>query len=137
MLLCCCSSNNDEFSSFKEVNGSGWVFNNPLVFVPEHQDSIISGPLLLTVRHNDSYPFANLWLVISDDTHTDTLNIKMADIYGNWAGKGLGSTKEITLTVNENYTHHSGDTIRIRHIVRTDTLQGVSMVGLQLNPQNI
>lgn len=135
LTLCCCSGKRNEFSAFREMPESGWVYGVPVVFTPMHPaDTLITGPLYLTVRHNDTYPYANIWLEIEADGFVDTLNIRLADIYGNWTGKGHGSTKEITVNLLEKYTHHSGDTIRLRHILRTDTLKGISAVGLQLNP---
>jgi len=133
-LLGSCSAKTDEFSEFKTIPGNKWVYGNTLAFTPEHVDSVVTGPLFLTLRHDDSYPYANICLELKGKMICDTLNITLADVYGNWLGKGYGANREITIAVSDRYTHSSGDTLFVRHILRTDTLSGISLVGLQLNP---
>lgn len=135
ILMCGCTVRDDEFSAFREMPRYGWVYSEPAVLVPEHADSIATGPLLLVLRNDDTYPYANIWVEVSGKDIRDTLNLRLADVYGNWLGKGLGSTREVTATVRDRYTHRSGDTIRVRHILRTDTLPGITLVGLELNFQ--
>lgn len=134
LLLSSCKAKDNEFSEFRDIPAKGWAYGTPVLLAPEQNDSVASGPLFLTLRHNNSFPFSNIYVEIEGKNLLDTINIPLADIYGNWYGKGKGDLKEVTVLVRRNYTHTSGDTILVRHILRVDTLDGVSSVGLQLNP---
>lgn len=133
-LVSSCTGRTDEFSAFRNIPESGWAYSHALTFAPEHADSVSSGPLYLTMRHGDAYPYSNIYLEVSAGGEKDTVRIQLADVYGNWLGKGLGASREVTVMVRDRFVHHTGDTVTVRHILRTDTLQGVDMIGIQLNP---
>lgn len=136
MCLAACAAKHNDYSRFEEIGPDGWPYTQSILFPIEHHDSITDGRLSFTVRHTDGYEFSNLWVEASYDdangnTHTDTLNIKLADTYGNWTGKGSGVWKQLETIVSTNLTHRSGSPIKIRHIMRTDTLHNIDLIGIR------
>ncbi|MDE6573772.1 MAG: gliding motility lipoprotein GldH [Muribaculaceae bacterium] len=143
-LLCACSingrhGNGDDnfFSAFKTFPDAEWNYAEPAVFhVDTLRDSISEpGILTLTVRHTNGYPYCNLWLELArlqgdSITAKDTLNITMADAFGKWRGHGSGPTLQLTDTIATGMRLHIHDTLRLRHIMRTDTLQGIEQIGI-------
>jgi len=91
--------------------------------------------MILTVRHGNAYPYRNLWL---EFTHMgpdsimrhDTLNIELADIYGRWHGSGLGTSFQYSDTISTNFMLYRDAGLKVRHIMRTDTLPAVEQIGL-------
>jgi len=82
--------------------------------------------------------YSNLWLEIeySDadrNTRRDTINLKLADAYGRWLGIGNAPDYQVTDTISRNLRHANGAPVRVRHIMRVDTLEGIDIVGVIFN----
>lgn len=139
ILLClgACVPGHNDFSEVKDIAPSGWRYSDVVTFNPTHEDSISEGDMYLLIRHNSTYPYSNLWLEVEytdykDSTYRDTINIIIADKYGRWKGYGNATDFQLTDTIAKSIKHRSGATVRVRHIMRVDTLIGVDMVGLGL-----
>ena len=63
----------------------------------------------------------------------DTVDIPLSDRYGRWLGKGIGSSFQTTDTV-ATLLHASGSEVRIRHMMRCDTLRGINQLGIFFVP---
>lgn len=140
MLLClgACVPGHNDFSDFHDIEPSGWRYADVLTFTPTHDDSIAKGDILLIVRHNNSYPYSNLWLEVeyetaAGDRNNDTINLRLADKYGRWLGKGNATDFQMVDTVARSVTHATRSAVRVRHIMRVDTLAGVDLVGIEFN----
>ncbi len=116
------------YSGFEEVPADGWAYGDTIVFAA---DSCVAPGMLIALRHNDSYPYRNIWLEMSDSLHRDTVNIELCDIYGRWHGKGIGSSYQISAPAP--FTPVPGKTVSIRPILRVATLLGIEQ--LELIPQ--
>ena len=85
-------------------------------------------------RHDNDFPYSTLWLETTveegDRRLTDTLEIHLADRFGSWRGRGIGASFQMTDTVGRSFVHRSGTKVMVRHIMRTDTLRGLSQVGI-------
>lgn len=139
-ILClgACVPGHNDFSDVKELDPWGWRYADVLTFNPVHQDSIAVVDIALLIRHNSTYPYSNLWLEIeysrSDESVIrDSVNLVIADKYGRWKGRGNATDLQLLDTVARSIRHKSGSPIRVRHIMRVDTLTGVDMVGIELN----
>lgn len=136
ILLClgACVPGHNDYSQFENIPAEGWCYNDTLTFIPEPKDSSATGVLTLALRHNNDYIYSNLWVEVSylndSATVTDTLNIELADIYGHWYGKGLGSRFQTEDTVSTSFHTVKGSPVKVRHIMRTDTLDGIEQVGI-------
>lgn len=131
------------FSAFAGFGPDGWLYSEPVTMrVDTLRDSIARhGILLLSLRHADGYEYSNLWLELSytdEDSAVvaDTLNIILADTYGRWNGRGTGPSLQITDTVSENFILRRGMELKLRHIMRLDTLTNIERVGLVYIPKD-
>lgn len=135
-LPAACSPESVDVSAFRPVGSEGWAYPEAMNFTLEHSDSIARGQLYLTVRHTADYLFSNLWAEVkrvnADSVVTaDTVNIMLADSYGNWLGTGSGVWKQTEVPVGDIYRHRSGGIVTVRHIMRVDTLRGIDLVGVK------
>ena len=112
----------------------GWKYGDSLAFTPVHPDSLCRGRIVVGVRHDNDFPYSTLWLETTveegDRRLTDTLEIHLADRFGSWRGRGIGASFQMTDTVGRSFVHRSGTKVMVRHIMRTDTLRGLSQVGI-------
>ncbi len=145
VLLAACTitpapGNDNYFSSFATIDGGGWLYAEPVPMVVDTlRDSTATGTLVLSLRHGADYPYSNIWLEISKARRDsvvmrDTFDIILADDFGKWRGKGMGTSLQLTDTLRRSFRIARGDTLMLRHIMRLDTLDGIERVGLILIP---
>lgn len=141
--LASCSYSPNSYSCFSSIDpGIGWAYGESYVYMPDIADSIARGQLALLVRHTNDYPFSNLWVEIQSQqpagnglqVRTDTFCIALADVYGNWYGRGAGATIEKLDTVYADFTLTDGSPLRLRHIMRPDRIEGIEKVGFIFQP---
>ncbi|MDE6145002.1 MAG: gliding motility lipoprotein GldH [Muribaculaceae bacterium] len=143
-LLASCSAHDNDYSAFSTINSEGWEYGHTYVYRPTIADSLANGLLRVAVRHTNDYPFRNLWLEVSyqieapDSTisfRADTINITLADPYGNWLGRGLGTTFQKADTVRTDFRLIPGAPIRLRHIMRVERVPELEQVGIIFEKQ--
>lgn len=117
------------YSGFDELNPGGWAYNDTVTFIT---DSCVASSMMIALRHNDSYPYKNIWLEISDSTRRDSVNIELCDIYGRWYGKGIGSSYQIAAPIP--FQLKPNEPLHVRHILRVDTIRGIERIGLIPQP---
>jgi gliding motility-associated lipoprotein GldH len=130
-----CSRHANDFSQFGNIDPEGWRYTTSYVFTPEIEDSLTHGTLSLAVRHSNDYPYRNLYLEVSywqadSCLKTDTVNVQLADIYGNWLGGGLGTSFQKADTLCSNFPMLNHSVIKVRHVMRPDVVTGVEQIGL-------
>lgn len=130
-----CMDRTEKYSEFITLENAEWPYARTLVFTPDLPDSTDVGQIELVLRHTHGFRYSNIWLELSYDTSdstvvADTLNIRLADSFGHWLGSGSGASYSITSTIADSAALCSGRPIRLRHIMRSDTLTGVEQVGL-------
>lgn len=137
VLCAACRLEITEDADFHSVDPAGWAYGDTLEFEPELSDSIADAHLAVAVRHSSAYIFENLWLEVSlppapgDSVGvTDTVNVRLADPYGRWLGRGSGVTYVCVDTLPGSYRVRRGSPVRIRHIMRVDTVQYLEQIGL-------
>ena len=125
----------------KHVHYSEKIFEN---FKWAHSEKFISSvniestekqyDIAFQIKHNQSYPFENIYLRISDDFNgtefTDTVNINLSNNYGNWKGDKSGNTFELNtiLRKSHKFPKKGNYNIIIEQFTRADSLSGVSSV---------
>ena len=62
----------------------------------------------------------------------DTLDIRLADVYGRWLGSGFGASYQREVTVSPAAVVDITRPVALRHIMRVDTLQGIEQVGIEV-----
>lgn len=145
-LMCpgACVPGHNNYSSFATLPDHGWAYADTLKFLPELDDSLARGRIVLAVRHTAAYPYANLWIELSTEAdstglteaRTDTINMRLSDRNGRWLGRGLGASYQTADTLPAVYTLADSAAVRVRHVMRVDTLADVEQVGIIFIPQN-
>ena len=140
ILPCCQQKPVLAHASLVHIPSSGWHRDLPLTFVPEYDDSTLTYSLVMTVRHDNSYRYRNLSLIV-DLIAADTVvtrskvNMVLADEFGNWTGGGFGSLYQDTVTVAD--VIDPGDACRVivwQSMEGCDTLRGLVNLGLITKP---
>ncbi|MDE6448879.1 MAG: gliding motility lipoprotein GldH [Muribaculaceae bacterium] len=126
-----------EYTGYHEIEPSGWPYGDVLEYTVSLRDSVALRPMLLTLTHDNSYNYSNLWLEVryterGGGAHVDTVNVEMCDVYGNWYGNGLPGHYQLvdTLSVRPVALADSS-VVCVRHIMRVDTLTGISQIGIR------
>jgi gliding motility-associated lipoprotein GldH len=135
-----CAPDDNYYSQFYTIQDNAWYYADSLVFTPEPKDSIIKCDVLLSVRHDNKFRYSNLWLELSTPLNDsvmrrDTINVRLADVYGTWLGKGAAVSYNYTDTVFRNLTVVRGRPFIIKHIMRPDTVRNIERVGLIFEPK--
>lgn len=136
-ILAGCNAKADEQSAYAMVDASGWSYGDTLhLTITPPCDSIVEGRLAIAVRHTATYDYSNLWLELSygDSIVPDTVNIKLADIYGNWFGAGLGLSYQYVDTLEHRIDMKAPADIYVRHIMRVDRLNDIEQIGIIVIP---
>ncbi len=145
LLVVClgaCAPRHNNYSSFATVPSAGWAYADNFEFMPRFNDSVATGRLVLAVRHSANYPYANLWVEISTPGNPlagaasvkDTVNIRLCDSGGRWLGRGLGASLQKADTLPSVVTLADSVPVRLRHIMRVDTLDDIEQIGLIFVP---
>ncbi len=135
LLIAACSDRHSGYSEFKTIPEQGWVYGDELTFIPTQLDTLTAREVYLAVRHTNDYPYSNLWLelcVNADSAYAvcDTVCLTLADDFGRWYGSGIGSARQFQLLLPKLLKVNDSTTIRMRHIMRADTLRGIEQVGI-------
>jgi len=137
------SCETDKYLQFHDFD-SGWG-NSQLIefnFQAEKQNDIKNIDFIL--RHNNNYPFANIFLISELITSNkkiqiDTLEFKLADSSGKWLGTTKISLVEHKLPYKTNFVLNEGETFKLNvrtsmrlnnEINEIENLDGVLNLGL-------
>ncbi len=134
-MLQSCGISPDDYSEFRHLPESGWHYEDSLRFTPHVADSTAVGRLIVAVRHNNAYPFSNLWLEVtrhdrSGKLHRDTVNMQLCDRYGRWHGRGFGAEYQYSDTLPGLTRVITDSTIIVRHVMRVDNLTDIEQIGV-------
>lgn len=135
-LAAACGTSGQQPGEFITLPDAKWDYGHVLTF--NSRADTLPGRvecMAIAVRHTNNYPYANLWLELSYGTTdgtaaSDTLDIRLADAYGRWLGKGSGPVMTLTDTVYPSATPAPGTPFRLRHIMRVETLEEIEQIGL-------
>jgi len=119
----------------------GWQRSMPLTFTPEYDDSLATYDFTLAIRHDNSYPYRNLSLVVDaiaadSVVNRQVLNVPLADEYGNWTGGGFGALYQDKVIVFRNLSPTDARRIVVWQAMEgCDTLSGLVNLGIIVNPR--
>lgn len=149
LLIASCSidghygnGNDNYFSAFRTLPGAEWRYDEPVIFTVDtlRDSTAVQGDLLLTLRHTHGYEFRNLWIELMPDLDNtlaspDTLNIILADVEGHWRGRGSGPSLQVSDTIARGISMRQGQKLRLRQIMRRDTIDDVEQIGITFIPR--
>lgn len=137
MAVASCSDRHSDYSRFVSLPENGWVYGDTVRIRPVGLDSADTRRLEVAVCNNNDYPYRNLWLEVSYRTDRgvirDTVEMELADVYGRWLGKGIGTTYQTARKLAARFPLQDSTEIAVRHIMRADTLRGLEQVGLTIS----
>ena len=129
-----CSEPEPVNSEWHNLPTEGWRYGNTRTFNAE-KDTFPADTILLSVRHTAAYPYANLWLEVkyetADTVRADTVDIRLADEFGQWNGTGSSLSFQLSDTILPSASIRPGSPVSIRHIMRLDTLREIQQLGIE------
>jgi gliding motility-associated lipoprotein GldH len=133
----------------KEVSLKNGVWPSAIqpVFTMDISDTSAAYQTYILLRHDDAYPFSNIWLQMAvmqpgDTTYSkvERINLKLADVSGAWLGKGMGSVWEHKIPLGKKEGLHFSKSgvyqIRIVQMMRQDPLPGLLNVGIMVRKKD-
>jgi gliding motility-associated lipoprotein GldH len=126
------------FSELREIPNWGWNKDSVFSFDVKITDTISTYEICFVLRNTDEFPRQNLWLSTSrindDKVVIDTTEIYLADDYGKWRGRGIGSYFDNEIIYKQHIKFCKSDkyTYQLRHIMRSDYIVGLKYVGLKI-----
>ncbi len=138
LLMLSCNTNTFYNESF-QLPEKGWIADNAVGFTVDIPDSLTTYSFSINVRNTTKYRFSNLYVFLiteypNGNMSRDTLEMVLADISGQWLGKGWGETKENDIILQNNLRFPVSGQYKffIQQAMRTDTLIGISDVGIKI-----
>lgn len=129
-----CKMGHNDYSAYRDIDIAGWEYGDTLIYDFLPADSIVTGDLTLSLRHTNDYIYSNIFLevILSDSLNRqcDTLAITLADDFGRWQGRGIGTDFQITDTIAVGVTLRRPIKIGVRHVMRDDVLKEIEQVGI-------
>ena len=147
ILICFINCKSDKgYTNYRSLNKNG-LSTSPVVFnIPDKViDSGVKN-LFIRLRNDNSYPYANIFLIASvragaDLLTQDTLEYAMANPDGSWKGKGFSEIKESKLWWKEGvvFPKMRPISIAISQAVRNNgrskgisSLKGIEAIGISI-----
>lgn len=121
---------------FVHLPTDGWQRTLPLTFRPEYDDSAATYDITLAVRYDNSYRYRNLTMavdVITADSAVNrrTVDMALADEYGNWTGGGFGTLYQKVVSVVKGISPTDASRVVVwQAMAGCDTLHGVADLGI-------
>ncbi len=129
-------------ASFVHLPSSGWQRSMPLIFIPQYDDSTRRYDISLAVRHDNSYAFSNLSMVVDviaeDSTvNRSTVDMSLSDQFGNWSGGGFGALYQSAVPIAADVTPAQAHRVVVWQVMEDcDTLRGVVDLGIKCTPRD-
>lgn len=121
--------NKTYYHSYQSASTAGWHKNDTFVYTLSNAINPSDYDYEIGIRHKDTYKYRDLWLTINQDT----LHLYLADSIGNWKGKGIGNTRQLTSSWKiNNLPEDSIAAFRMIHIMKDSILPDILDVGLQI-----
>lgn len=144
LILVACERDQVVQTTFKEFTSGEWHADSVVQFHYDRSGAPELMELAIHLQHDASYPYANLFLfrkvlIDGDVQFSDTVQITMADAYGNWNGDGIGSVKTLDLPYRKQYLRMEAEglyTFEFQHGMRDEALSGMRSLGLTFIRRN-
>ena len=143
LFFCGCNRGNIAFLEYHHISGQHWNDNQTLNFSPIINDATSPYNLWIELRHNNDYPYQNIWFFVSilkkdSVLKTDTLQYMLADDFGKWQGRGNNAFYQQSLIYKNLYQFPDTGKfdIRVQHAMRDSRLKGVEDVGIRIETVN-
>jgi len=138
MLFTSCTSDAVYFS-YQSVNENGWNKDSICTFDVAIENASQPYDLYVNTRNRGEYPYQNIWLFIKEISPdsvvtNDTIEFYLADEFGKWLGKGVGSAFNMPVLYRQNFKFAKKGVYRfeIQQGMRDSLLVGINDVGIKV-----
>ena len=142
ILVSACSEN-VVYQSSKSMPKGIWQKDSVVNFTYEFSDTTSLYNVVIDIRNQNNYPYQNFWIFANlynpnGDVFRDTLNCMLADNSGRWIGEGMGSVHHLPVSFLQEVKFPKKGNYRFEliHGMRTDSLQGISDIGIRISQSN-
>ena len=140
VLLCCSCSDGTISHSYETLSPEGWAREQLLSYEVEVDSLNNSCDISLELTYNNDYPYSNLYLFVSaNDTignqiFSDTLNVTLADEFGQWIGDGWGGVYQQIVDYKTSYQFPTSGAynISVKQGMRDNPIMGIERVGVRI-----
>lgn len=117
----------------------GWKHQEIAEFDVEIQDTSKYYNIILHLRHEGSYRYSNLYVLLDSETPSGKTNstrfeFKLAEKDGRWLGNGSGNIFSYSVPVNTNtkFPEKGMYKFGIEQYMRDSTLKGIKDIGIRI-----
>lgn len=143
LLSGCHLPDNHTYRKVISIPDAQWYSTYQPQFTIDISDTSATYVNYLLIRHDNAYPYSNLWFRLSLQAdgsqkiiHQQRIEVQLAGAGGEWRGKGIGGMWEHKITLPHSATlqfpkvgrYH----ITMEQIMRDEPLTGVLDVGLEI-----
>lgn len=146
-MFAACTNSGRDYSRWADIPSAGWAYADAVSLLPidttiVDNDSLVTAAVKVALRHGNDYAYSNLWVemaYVSEQNLAvcDTVNIRLADVYGRWLGSGFGASYQREVTVEPTAVVDVTRPVVVRHIMRVDTLRGIEQIGIEIAPSRV
>ena len=144
LLLCASCGTQTVYDESLTIPDEAWLSTMPAYFDVEVDDTLTYNTLYLKLSNTVNYKYQNIYFFVTlflpnGQVARDTVNCDLANSYGEWYGKGLGSTKTLQFPYRTQFLFPYRGTYKfyIEQAMRDDTLKGVKAIGLKIEKEQI
>ena len=131
----------DTYEKNLEIPGHEWSYGHKPVFevTLQPQDTAYLYNIYVNIRHKDSYPYSNIWLLVNTQfpdakPFPQRVELQLAEITGKWKGVGLDDIYESQVPIQTNAIFNKPGTYRFtfEQNMRQNPLPDIMNVGLRI-----
>ena len=131
------------YHSYVPVSSDGWNKADTFLYNLPKTSSADAYTIDVGVRTTDRYKYRSLWLVVEQDLlkkgqfKRDTLNCPISNEDGVMLGKGFCAYQQEIPLRSISTGPGGGHTVKIFHIMRSETLYGIWDVGINVSSNSL
>ena len=122
------------YCCFYPMESNEWHVDSVKRFEYTITDNQADYNLVVYVRHNERYPYQNMWLFFGDSQQRDTIEFYLADDRGQWLGNTHNGFIEMPVLLEEKMHYRDTGTyyLELQHGMRDSLLRGITDIGLEI-----
>ncbi len=141
VLLCYSCTQSSVAHIYNSVSRDGWDRDSLLNYNIQIDSLSQECNIDIELTYNNNYPYSNLYLLVSvidsvaNIVSSDTLQLLLADEYGEWKGNGWGTTYQQREEYKRDFKFPSFGkyNITITQGMRGEPIKGIERVGVKVD----